>query len=199
MKRFVVVFVGTLFILLTGFLAGCGIVPTTSPETHTTNAYGTLTAIVITPSPTATSVPNENAIIQVLNTALENNKVVDDLSKAIDAYYQAMDIRFSKNLAGELTSLQIDMRCICVKNTACCTSERTFVVLANAMKAANKQIIERMPSTIQDVQIWCYNGEQPIGIIMVLWSDLQGYIATDTVGGYQLGSRIMISDAPFLP
>jgi hypothetical protein len=191
MKRFVVIFVGTLFILLTGFLAGCGI-QTISPEAHATNAYGTLAALSITPSPTATEVPSDTGLIQKLNDILKKGKVVDELSQTIDAKYQVLDVRFYKDMNDKIIYLQIDARCECINNGNCCTPERTFVVISNAMREVGKDVVNKMPDTITNIQIFCKNRDGLlIGTVDVQWEDMKGYVL-GTVIGSQLGNRARV-------
>jgi hypothetical protein len=191
MKRFVLVLVGVLFLALAGCMG-----TTESPSVHATNANNTLTAVYTTPSPTGTPVPNNKVLIQVLNTTLGTDVVLDDLSKALDAHYEVMDIRFIPP-DGELFIVQIYVRCICIKNDNCCTTERTFIIIANTMRAANEQIIGRIPDTVLEVNVFCLaNNDVSIGMARVNWEDLKSYITNGSVGGYQLGIRTGFTPSP---
>lgn len=92
----------------------------------------------MTPTITATHIPNAMAMVEKINSILNNDTVVDDLSKAIDAHYQVMNIHFEP--AGSTVIIfQLDVLCICVQSANCFVPERTFVVLAHAMKVLGKK------------------------------------------------------------
>lgn len=187
-KQMVIVIWG-LFVLLTSMLSGCDGGAAIPPETHATNAAATLTAIVTTPSPIATAIPSETYLIQKLNEILQKGKVVDELSQTFDAKYQVLEVRFDKDTDGKIIYLQIESRCEFIRNEKCCTSERTFVVIANAMREAGKEIIKKMPETITHLHVSCKDRDGLfIGMVEVGWEDMKGYIL-GTVIGSQLGNR----------
>jgi hypothetical protein len=199
-KRFVLVSVGMLFVSLTSVLSGCsgGETPS-SPEQEATSLVASLTALVATytSTPTATPIPKEKPLVEKLNNILENDNVVDDLTKAVEAHYQVMDMNFIPP-DGTVIILQIDAMCICVKSLNCCTPEHTFVMLAHALKAYGNQFIEHVPGTITDVQVNLMNNNKLMGSASVPWQFLKGYIATsgDQVSAYTLGKNVIFLYQP---
>lgn len=184
MKLFVLIFVFALFLALTG----CGNTVLAGGD-PVADAKNTLTAAAITPSPTATSIPNQKAIVVLINDTLE--KGLDPLSKTLDADYQVVDIYFIGDANGYLITFRVDVRCTCVNNTNCCTTERTFVVIANTLKAVREKIINQMPPTVANVQVSCFDHYRQIGTAVVSWGDLVSYF-TEKISGDQLGSRVFI-------
>ncbi len=194
-RRFVLVLVGGVFISLIS-LSGCGIVPTDSPDAMATYASGTLTALAVTPSATATSAPWGKPLVDAINQALENDKVVDDLTKAIDAHYQVMDIRFQPP-DGAVAFVDIDMQCVCI-HEKCCSPEHTFVILARAMKLLGKKFAGGIPDTTVELHINFRNNYRDTGQVSVLWSELKRYIidGENSIDAYQLGNNVRITYTP---
>ncbi len=186
MKRFTFFLVGVFFLVL----AGCGEMTT---EQAVAGAKQTIEVASAVPTITATPIPNEMVMVEKINAVLNDNKVVDDLSKAIDAHYQVMDIRFEP-AGGTVFIFQMDVLCICVKNGNCCVPERTFVILAHAMKVLGKPFTDNVPETILEVHVQCTNGSRLIGIVTVSWDALKNYIldSAGQIGGYQLGNSVQV-------
>ena len=183
MKKLAFFLVGILFLVLTG----CGDVTT---EQAVADAQQTIVVASLVPTITPTPVPNETALVEKINGVLNDNKVVDDLSKAIDAHYQVMDIHFEP-AGGMVVIFQIDVLCICVKNVNCCVPERTFVVIAHAMKALGKPLADNVPATVLETHVSCITGNRLIGTVRVPWDELKQYII-DVHGGYQLGNSVQV-------
>jgi hypothetical protein len=190
MKRFVLVLVGALFLAL----AGCGEITT---EQAVAGAQQTIEVASLVPTATPTPVINEMAMIEKINANLSEEKVVDSLSRTVDAIYQVTNISFDLG-GGTAIIFQIDIMCTCVRNQNCCVPERMFVVLVHAMKATGNQIIQNVPTTIQEVNISCFHGTYMIGIAHVSWENLQNYlVASDNqIGGYQLGGQVVVTPMP---
>jgi hypothetical protein len=186
MKRFAFFLAGVLFLVL----AGCGEVTT---EQAVAGAQQTIEVASAVPTITPTLVPNEMLMVEKINAVLNDKKVVDDLSKAIDAHYQVMDIRFEP-AGGTVFIFQMDVLCICVKNANCCVPERTFVVIAHAMEALGKPFVDYVPTTILETHVHCTNGSRLIGTVTVSWDALKNYIldSAGQIGGYQLGNSVHV-------
>jgi hypothetical protein len=193
MKRFVLVFVGVLFVLLTGFLSGCEIA-SDSVDANATNVFASVTALFSIPTSTVTPIPRGKPLIDELNTILESGKVVDDLTKAVDAHYQVMDIRFQP-FDSAVTFVDMDMLCVCV-HSKCCSPEQAFV--AHAMKAMGKKFVDNIPDTTLEVHINFRNSNSVTGYANVIWGDLKRYIieSNDAINAYQLGNGLNIQYQP---
>jgi hypothetical protein len=183
MKRFAFFLAGVLFLVL----AGCGEVTT---EQAVADAQQTIVVASLAPTITPTPVPDEMVMVEKINGVLSANMVVDDLSKAIDAHYQVMDIHFEP-AQGMVIIFRMDVLCICVKNANCCVPERTFVVIAHALKALGKQFADNVPGTVLETHVSCLNGSRLIGTVRVPWEELRQYIV-DTNDGYQLGNSVQV-------
>jgi len=163
-------------------LASCGDVLSAA---QMASAVQTLTATVLPPTHTSTPDPDESAIVMLLNKGLEQTS--DPLSQTIDAHYQVVDASFQLGTNMQVSTFRIDARCECIA-AACCTPERTFVVIVAAMKPAMEKIARQVPSTVTEVQVVCLDRTTPVGMISVAWYDLKGYF-TGAINGFQLGAR----------
>lgn len=186
MKRFAFFLAGLIFLAL----AGCGEMST---EQAVADAQQTIVVASQVPTVTSTPAPNAMALVEKINGVLSANVVVDDLSKAIDAHYQVMDIRFEP-ADSTVIVLQMDVLCICVKNVNCCVPERTFVVVAHAMKALGKPLADNVPATVLETHVRCITGDRLVGTVSVPWEELRKYIvdARGQIGGYQLGNSVQV-------
>jgi len=181
MKRSTFILIGVLFFVLTG----CGEMSTAQAVA---GAQQTIVVASLVPTITPTPVPNEMVMVEKINLVLNDNKVVDDLSKAIDAHYQVMNIQFEP-AGGMMIIFRMDVLCICVKNVNCCVPERTFVIIAHALKVLGRQFAENVPDTILETHVNCHNSDRLVGTVRVSWEELKQYIV-DTHGGYQLGNSV---------
>lgn len=178
MKR---IFLITLpFIVLA--LANCGYDLSTS---QMASAVQTLTATVLPPTPTSTPDPDESAIVILLNHGLD--QTTDPLSQTIDARYQVVDASFPLGTNQIASMFRIDVRCECL-GTACCTPERTFVVIMNAMKPVAEKIARQVPASVTEVQVVCLDHTNQIGAMIASWRDMVDYFS-GTINGFQLGAR----------
>ena len=178
MKRIVLFLLPVLILAM----AGCGDVLTTA---QMLSAVQTLTATVLPPTPTATPDPDENAIVMLLNRGLE--QTLDPLSQTIDAHYQVMDASFPLGISQQAATFQVNVRCECY-GASCCTPERTFVVIVNAMKPGIEKIARQVPVSVTSFQVVCQSSSMQIGVLTVAWQDMVDYFS-GRINGYQLGAR----------
>ncbi len=157
------------------------------------NAVKTLTATVLPPTFTSTPDPDESAIVMLLNRGLE--QTTDPLSQTIDARYQVLDASFPLGADQVPSTFRIDVRCECVNGTSCCTLERTFIVLTQAMKPGIAKIAQQVPATVMDTQVVSLDHSTQIGMIVVSWRDLLDYFR-GAINGFQLGSRVITLKGP---
>jgi hypothetical protein len=94
-----------------------------------TAVAGTQTAISWTPVPTPTYNPNIPNMINWLNNDLSTSS---PLGWTLDAEYHVLNVSFPNAPDGVV--FRVDVGCICMNSSRCCTPERTFVVVAEAMK-----------------------------------------------------------------
>jgi hypothetical protein len=148
----------------------------------------TATAWTPTPvTPTATAVPNQVTIVNVLNDALRG---ADPLGEALDARFSVTDIGFDMSGNPSVTNkIRISIDCEWVYKSSC-SVERTFVVLLHALKkdGIRKKINEQLPETIAILQIVAFDRMQPIGRMEILWRDLLSF-AENEITGEQLAAR----------
>ena len=163
-------------------LANCGYDLSTA---QMASAVQTLTATVLPPTPTATPDPDESAIVILLNHGLE--QTTDPLSETIDARYQVVDASFPVGLNQQASTFRIDVRCECL-GASCCTPERTFVVIMNAMKPVADKVARQVPASVTDVQVVCLDRSTQIGMMIASWRDMVDYFS-GTINGFQLGAR----------
>jgi hypothetical protein len=180
MKRIAALLFSILFILL----AACG---ADLSNSQMDSAVQTLTATVRPPTPTPTPDPDENAIVLLLNHGIE--QTADALSETIDAHYQVIDVSFPSGLNAQASTFLIQVRCECV-GTSCCTPQRTFVVLMNAMKPVAEKIARQVPLTVTDVQVTCLDHSTSLGMVMAAWRDIADYFSGQ-INGFQLGGRVI--------
>jgi hypothetical protein len=177
------------FLALTVFLAlaACGGMPTVSPEQLTAAALPT------PEHPTAVPIPPEKAIVMFTNEAL--NRLADPLSQTVDANYQVLDVRFAPSADGLTMTLTIDARCECANSANCCSLQRTFVVVVNAMKAVQGKIRPYIPLNMGKTLISCRDHSRQLGVAEATWADMNYYFS-EAITGSQFGNRVIFSPAP---
>jgi len=151
-------------------------------------AVQTLTAAAYTPTATSTPDPDESAIVILLNRGLA--ETTDPLSQTIDARYQVVDASFPTNADGTPNTFRIDVRCECASAASCCTLERTFVVVTDAMKVDAAKIARQVPNTVTSLQVACFDHVTQIGMMIASWDDMVAYF-TSSINGFQLGARVV--------
>lgn len=159
------------------------------PALTLTDAILTLTATVMTPTITATPIPNTARLVEILNRNLVG---ADPLADTVDARYSVLDVQFAADAEHNLVTLKVNVECECVYSS-CCSTERTFVQLMHAMVAKPKTMDEiraQIPATIVEVQVAAFDHMQPRGTILVQWADVLLY-AAGQINGNQLGARIV--------
>ncbi|MBI5935194.1 MAG: hypothetical protein HY867_15950 [Chloroflexi bacterium] len=176
------------FLALTVFLAlaACGGMPTVPPEKQTA-------AAPTTEPPTAVPIPPEKAIVTFTNEALI--RLADPLSQTVDANYQMLDVHFTPSADGLTMTLTIDARCECANNANCCSLQRTFVVVVNAMKAVQGKIRAYIPINMGKVRLSCRDHSRDLGVAEATWADMNGYFS-EAITGSQFGNRVLFSPAP---
>jgi hypothetical protein len=176
-----------LILLLTGlvWLAACG---NDLTPAQLTMAVQTLTAAAYTPTPTFTPDPDESAIVILLNRGLA--ETTDPLSQTIDARYQVVDASFPLGMDGKPNTFRVDVRCDCASATACCTLERTFVVVTAAMKVGAVKITRQVPNSVTSLQMVCFDHAAQTGMMVASWPDMVAYF-TGGINGFQLGARVV--------
>ena len=151
------------------------------------SAVQTLTATVLPPTITPTPDPDESAIVLLLNHGLE--QTADPLSQTVDARYQVIDASFPLDINNNASTFLIEVRCECV-NGLCCTPERTFVMVVNAMQSVADKIARQIPGTVTNMQVACLDHTSSIGMVLVAWNDMAEYL-TGKINGFQLGGRVI--------
>jgi hypothetical protein len=186
MKRFVLVFVGVLFLLTGCDASGADI----SPQ-QATQFVQMLTVTAYTPTPIDTPHPTEKGIADVINQYLQTPE--DPLSGTLDATYRVVDVIITGDQAGNLTLLTIIVDCLCARDGDCCNPEHTFVMITRAIKAnADKFLgtsLDRplyIPSTVNQFVVRCYDSQAQMGRMIVSWPLMRDYLM-GTITADQLG------------
>jgi hypothetical protein len=187
-KRIVLAFLGTMFVLLSSLLGGC-VEATPSPDQQLANLVSSLTAFFITPSPTVTPVPDANALVRILNDNIGKSK--DKLADAIDAHYWVIDASYFDSEIPGFVNLNLFVRCECAHNTTCCTPERSFIQAVDFLKLSENKKNHLLPNNILKLNLICSDHDRQIGTITVLWTDLMDYY-NQKLDGYQFGNRIQV-------
>ena len=178
------------FFALTIFLAlaACGGgLPTASP------AEMTLAALPTQPPDTPIPIPPEKAIVMLTNDALD--RLADPLSQTVDANYQALDVHFAPSADGLTMTLNIDARCECANNANCCSLQRTFVVVTNAMKTVHGKIKAYIPINMGKVRMACRDHSRDLGVAEANWTDMDNYFS-EAITGSQFGNRVTFFPTP---
>ena len=155
----------------------------------------TLTATVLTPTPTATPEPNTPGIVDILNNAMRG---ADPLEETLDARFSVIDAHVMlDHVSNQATTLRIHADCEWVFNDGC-TPEETFVVLMRAFRVNDKiikKVCDDIPSTINTLQVVTFDHMAQRGILGASWNDIVDY-AVGKINGNQLGSRIVRLTTP---
>jgi hypothetical protein len=150
----------------------------------------TLTATVLTPTPSATPEPNTVGIVDILNIAIRG---ADPLEETIDAKFSVIDASVIMDRAtNQATTLSIHADCEWVFSDGC-TPEQTFVVLMRALRTNDKiikKLCDDIPSTIRTLQVVTFDRMTQRGVLGASWNDIVDY-AIGKINGNQLGSRIV--------
>ena len=181
--------VSVLFFTAMVFFNAC--VPTSiSPPVHTAVAQ-TQTAGMWTPTTTATLHPDTSKILTLLNDGLPK----DDLELAIDARYSAVDVWFPYVMNSSSQIFRMDIRCECVYNSQCCTTQHMFVLAMRALKYRAEDIIAQVPGNVMRVDVACFNFTTPIGVLSASWTDVKQYIRGN-LDGHILAWHMTPNPAP---
>lgn len=177
------------FFALTFFLAltACGGLPTATSEQMTAAALPT------PEPPTAVPIPPEKAIVMLANDAL--GRLADPLSETVDARFQILDVHFTPSADALTMTLNIDARCECANNANCCSLQRTFVIVTNAMKAVHGKIKGYIPMNMGKVRISCRDHSRDLGVAEANWADMDSYFS-DAITGSQFGNRVTFFPTP---
>jgi hypothetical protein len=153
----------------------------------------TQTATVWTPTLSPTPVPNESKIVGWLNDELLSSEHA--LQQTLDARYQVVDIRFPISSSNVAAIMRVDIRCECATQGGCCTPERTFVMVMEAMQKRHEKILEQVPATVSELRVVAYDHTNYLNTMAASWSDVKNYLNGD-LNGAQLGARVVRSTPP---
>ena len=141
-------------------------------------------ATVQSPTPVFTVHPNITEIIKIINNDLST---INPLEWAMDAQYHVIDINLvnDSNASGQTARMNVD--CICMNETKCCTPARTFVVVIESMRRSylNPNTYNNIASYLsvldgaREFTVVC-NDEQTnthIGAVSVAWQDIRNYLS----------------------
>jgi hypothetical protein len=173
-------------------LNACGTVTPSaiSPDTGTAVAH-TQTAVMWTPTVTATPDPDEKRIVEWLNGKLNER---NPLERTIDAQYHVLDVSFPLGPSSN-PIFRVDMRCECPLNQQCCIPERMFVVLMGAMSGEKDNIYNQVPGSVLEIHLFCYNRQTPIGTMVASWKNTKRYL-DGQITGDQLGWQVFKTNIP---
>jgi hypothetical protein len=188
MKRFVLVFVLALPIIL---LMGCNVSVTSEGDLRT-QIVGSFTAESYTLTPASTPDPLESSLVMILNTDLART---NQLSQALEAKYYVLKVDFLLDDLQVQEQLFIEIHCECVNNAPCCSVNRTFVALTDAMKSDSVLFSQIVPLSITTMQVSCYDHEKSIGTVFAPWNLMREYFF-GTISGFELGGEINKSLTP---
>ena len=147
-------------------------------ETQTANIW---TATPITP--TATPIPNEVQIINILNNNIRN---VDKLAELVEAeYYVANVVFINSGNPNVFTNMRIHIVCESI-SLRTCTPERGFVLLMHGFESAFQKdnqrntISSQVPQTIQTLEVvveLAHAGS--IGSFTIGWNNVKAFASGD--------------------
>ncbi|MEW6027977.1 MAG: hypothetical protein AB1554_00685 [Chloroflexota bacterium] len=178
------------------FLSACADITVTPPSTWWTDAMGTLTATLWTPTPvtpSATPVPNPLVVLDALNSVLRG---ADPLGEAMDAKLYVTDVGFDANgNPPVIITLRISVECEWVMHPSC-TTERAFVQVIHALEkeGVRKKIVEHMPASVEFIQVVAFDHFNQSGTLIVRWQDVLAYI-DGKISPEQLAAYVL----PFSP
>ena len=187
MKRAVLVFP---FLGLMFFSACESFVGEISPAEWTA-MVSTQTATMWTPTVTPTFHSDVSRILKLLNEGLPQ----DDLEMAIDARYTAVDVWFPYKLDTSSRIFHIEIRCECVTNSQCCTSQHMFVLAMRALQYRADDIMEQVPENVIRVDVACFQNSRALGVLSAPWSEVKEYIKSN-LDGYILGWHVTPNPPP---
>ena len=178
---------------LDGFIPVTGIsteVGTHVAETQTAS-MGTATPI----TPTATPIPNEVQIINILNNNIRN---VDELAELVEAEYYVARVDFIKSgNPNVFTIMRINIVCESI-TLRTCTPERGFVILMHGFEGAFKKDNQRntlssqVPQTIQTLEViveLAHAGS--LGSFTIGWNNVKAF-AGGNLSPEQLDHEIIV-------
>jgi len=192
MKRFLPIL--PIFFLL--LLNSCdGSTPGIPPDIGTAVAE-TQTALMWTPTLTASPDPPENKIVEWLNTELlKAEQPEDQLEQTLDARYLVTGVSFPYAPGSSSQIFRVDFRCECSTNTNCCVPERMFVVLIKAMRESKDKLVNNIPLNVGNIKVICYDHTVQNYVIGADWTIVKGYLKGN-VTGYELGAQVFRTTYP---
>lgn len=153
-----------------------------------------------TPTIMFTAIPAVTEMIDITNFDLEDS---NSLAWAMDAQYHLIDVIFlnSPNQFGQ--TAQLNVNCICMNSTDCCTPYSTFVAIVESLKRSYlKSKIQLQPFVgVTEFKVVCLNhrDHSEIGFISVPWQDVQGYFSNSLRADQLAGHAQYFQPTPIVP
>jgi hypothetical protein len=190
MKLFLLGVLGVFILLFLFFLFGSDFQPGSASQVSTAQPIS---------GPTPTVDPRVHYIFSDLNNAIEDmerSTKFTTLEHISGASYQVVNVAFQPRNDGSQI-FQIDVRCECAGNAACCSTLHTFVITMEAMDKDPYQelIIERVPTPpVTDIEIRCFDHTTLTGGMTAPWLDVVTFLRSDPQGtgldGFRLWSEV---------
>jgi hypothetical protein len=139
------------------------------------------------PAPAETPTPAPVDLVKILQDYLNN---MNPVGAVLDANFTILDVAYEKDAGGKERVLDIHIDCDDQGNT--CGPERSFSVVAMALKDKKKKLPDILPRTLTDLQVYTYDHLAGTGIAKVSWQNVKDY-NDDVITGAQLAKRVVIT------
>lgn len=194
MKRLLPIIPITLLFLVNSCGSTPGPTPTLSINDMWTAIALTQTAAAWVPPPTQTSNSDISNMVTLLNTDLST---ASTLGWILDAQYYVINVTFLPIPNRSDRIARVDVDCICMNTTDCCSPERTFLVIVESMRKNNTKIPFHAFSGVGEFMVVCSNlkTKEPIGAISAPWQDIQNYFQNPAYGVH-LGVKAVRTKVP---
>jgi hypothetical protein len=152
------------------------------------------TALGWTPTISPTPNPNESEIVRWMNVQPANPDGNEVLEETIGPIYMVFGVTFPASF-GIQDVFEVDVNCVCTRNTKCCSPDRMFVITMMKMQPFRDQIMAEVPSSVSWFKLMAFDHYVQIAEVDAPWSSVRGFLSND-ITGYELGSQVNIIPVP---
>jgi hypothetical protein len=167
------------------------------------------TNLAVVTALTLTPIPQINpAMTQVINALNSDLSTISPLGSNMDAQYYVVSILLLNSPSESEQTARMNVDCICMNDTDCCTPERTFVVIVESMRRTyyanipntnlpNSNNYTLAFSKVREFTVVCINHRTKINIdaMSVAWQDVLSYLSNPSTAP-QLGGNVHHTTLP---
>ena len=130
-----------------------------------------------------TAMPQSQRIQNLMNNRLNVGRL-DQLEESLVGKYDVIGVDFPYG-----TYFQVNMNCQCAEGSKCCDPRRMFYVAVLRMSQAKDQILADVPSTVQNLDVVCYDHNFAFSVVIAPWDKVREFL-NGTISAADLSASI---------